>query len=300
MGAIIVAGDALDTASLDKAFDSIEEVDAVISTVGGTSANPQVDGQVSPACCHAPASRHLFSWQSRRRMHPCVIICSIQWSASCSSSLAQLKTSHKAAQGNINIIEAAIKKGVKKFILVTSIGVGDSKDAPPKQVCIKPAQLAAIAMGEHPGNMRSILHSCTKLGSEHCLLQSVSLSSPLCISRTCVAAVGLHLTLARTALHNACCMLTSDLELSSTELCCAVQVYQVLEPVLKEKVKAEDHLKVPALPALNTFYIHQLFYLYPAELASRPELVTACPSLLRVEQMYAAHSSVACRACVTG
>ena len=46
MGAIVVAGDALDPASLDKAFGSIEEVDAVISTVGGTSANPKVDGEV--------------------------------------------------------------------------------------------------------------------------------------------------------------------------------------------------------------------------------------------------------------
>jgi len=39
-----------------------------------------------------------------------------------------------AIQGNINLIEAAAKKGVKKFILLTSIGVGDSKDAPPQQV----------------------------------------------------------------------------------------------------------------------------------------------------------------------
>ena len=37
-------------------------------------------------------------------------------------------------QGNINLIEAAKAKGVKKFVLVTSIGTGDSKDAPPKQV----------------------------------------------------------------------------------------------------------------------------------------------------------------------
>jgi nucleoside-diphosphate-sugar epimerase len=36
--------------------------------------------------------------------------------------------------GNINIIEAALAKGVKKFILVTSIGCGDTKDAPGEQV----------------------------------------------------------------------------------------------------------------------------------------------------------------------
>jgi nucleoside-diphosphate-sugar epimerase len=38
------------------------------------------------------------------------------------------------SQGNINVIEAALAKGVKKFILVTSIGCGDSKDAPGEQV----------------------------------------------------------------------------------------------------------------------------------------------------------------------
>ena len=48
MGAIQVAGDALEPESLARAFDSIEEVDAVISTVGGTSSNPQVDGEVTP------------------------------------------------------------------------------------------------------------------------------------------------------------------------------------------------------------------------------------------------------------
>lgn len=36
-------------------------------------------------------------------------------------------------QGNINLINAAKEKGVKKFVLVTSIGTGDSRDAPPSQ-----------------------------------------------------------------------------------------------------------------------------------------------------------------------
>ena len=46
-------------------------------------------------------------------------------------------------QGNINLIEAAAKKAVKKFVLVTSIGTGDSKDAPPTQVydVLKPVLL---------------------------------------------------------------------------------------------------------------------------------------------------------------
>ncbi len=35
------------------------------------------------------------------------------------------------SEGNINVIDAAIKKGVKKFILVTSVGCGNSKDRSP-------------------------------------------------------------------------------------------------------------------------------------------------------------------------
>ncbi len=34
----------------------------------------------------------------------------------------------------MNLIRQAAKSKVKKFILVTSIGTGDSKDAPPEQV----------------------------------------------------------------------------------------------------------------------------------------------------------------------
>lgn len=37
-------------------------------------------------------------------------------------------------QGNINVMEAAAKAGVKKFVLVTSIGAGDSKAATPPNV----------------------------------------------------------------------------------------------------------------------------------------------------------------------
>jgi nucleoside-diphosphate-sugar epimerase len=59
----------------------IEEVDAVVSTIGGTPADPSAD-----------------------------------------------------SEGNINLIKAAIARGVKRFVLVTSIGTGDSRDAPPQQV----------------------------------------------------------------------------------------------------------------------------------------------------------------------
>lgn len=38
------------------------------------------------------------------------------------------------SSGNINIIAEAVRRGVKKFVLVTSIGTGDSRDAPPEKV----------------------------------------------------------------------------------------------------------------------------------------------------------------------
>jgi hypothetical protein len=37
-------------------------------------------------------------------------------------------------QGNINLINAAIKKGVKKFVLVTSLGCGSSQKAVSERV----------------------------------------------------------------------------------------------------------------------------------------------------------------------
>jgi nucleoside-diphosphate-sugar epimerase len=81
MMAIVVRGDALVSRDVAAAFDQIEEVDAVVSTIGGTPADASAD-----------------------------------------------------SEGNINLIKAAIAKGVKRFVLVTSIGTGDSKDAPPQQV----------------------------------------------------------------------------------------------------------------------------------------------------------------------
>ena len=86
MGAFLCKGDALVDKDVKKAYDMVEEYDAVVSTVGGTPASPEAD-----------------------------------------------------SAGNIKLIEAAAAKGkeqgrMPKFVLVTSIGVGDSKNAPPPQV----------------------------------------------------------------------------------------------------------------------------------------------------------------------
>lgn len=81
MMAIVAKGDALSKEDVDKVFAGIEDVDAVVSSIGGSVADPSAD-----------------------------------------------------STGNINIIEAAAKKGVKKFVLVTSIGCGDSKEAPGEKV----------------------------------------------------------------------------------------------------------------------------------------------------------------------
>ena len=81
MMAIVAKGDALVPSDVARAFDQIEDVDAVVSSVGGSVADPRADGE-----------------------------------------------------GNINLIAAAAKKGVKKFVLVTSVGCGDSASAPGDKV----------------------------------------------------------------------------------------------------------------------------------------------------------------------
>lgn len=90
MMAIVHNGDAMNPEDIEKAFVAIDGVDAVVSTLGGTTADPTVD-----------------------------------------------------SQGNINLIEAALRHGVKKFVLVTSIGTGDSKGATPPNVyeVLKPVLL---------------------------------------------------------------------------------------------------------------------------------------------------------------
>lgn len=90
MMAIVQKGDAMNPEDVEKAFVAIDGVDAVVTTIGGTTADPSAD-----------------------------------------------------SVGNINLIEAAVKHGVKKFVLVTSIGTGDSKDATSAEVyeALKPVLL---------------------------------------------------------------------------------------------------------------------------------------------------------------
>ncbi len=47
MMAIVVKGDALKPEDVERAIESIDGCDAVVSTLGGTTADPQVDSQVS-------------------------------------------------------------------------------------------------------------------------------------------------------------------------------------------------------------------------------------------------------------
>lgn len=51
-----------------------------------------------------------------------------------SSVGGSVKDARADGDGNINLIEAAVKKGVKKFVLITSVGCGSSKAAPGEQV----------------------------------------------------------------------------------------------------------------------------------------------------------------------
>ena len=102
MGAFLSKGDALVDKDVKKAYDMVEEYDAVVSTIGGTPADATAD-----------------------------------------------------SVGNINLIEACVKKGeeqgrMPKFVLVTSIGTGDSQGAPPPQVyeALKPVLLEKVKAEE--------------------------------------------------------------------------------------------------------------------------------------------------------
>ncbi|KAL2613274.1 hypothetical protein R1flu_024966 [Riccia fluitans] len=75
LGAMLAVGDVLDPATIEKTLKS-NSFDAVVCTVGGGTADPEVD-----------------------------------------------------KQGPINLIDAAKKAGVKRFILISSVGTGDSRKA---------------------------------------------------------------------------------------------------------------------------------------------------------------------------
>jgi len=102
MMALVAKGDAMKPADLQKIMDGIEEVDAVICSLGGSTGDASVD-----------------------------------------------------SEGNINLINAAIKKGVKKFVLITSLGCGETKDAIPakayevlKAVLLEKEKAEAVLMAQ--------------------------------------------------------------------------------------------------------------------------------------------------------
>ena len=98
LGGFLVKGDVFDPKSVKKALNLVEEYDAVVSTVGGTPADPKAD-----------------------------------------------------SEGNIALIDACVAKGIKKFVLVTSIGTGDSKSAPPQNVydALEPVLIEKEKAEEH-------------------------------------------------------------------------------------------------------------------------------------------------------
>lgn len=123
MMAIVVNGDACKPEDVEKAFAAIDGVDAVVSTIGGTTADPAADSQVLPQ--PGPAHRAAVLLP-RHTLDP---------------------TPHHAptagTQGNINLIDAAVRHGVKKFVLVTSIGTGAQRAPACGSEALSPAPLQA-------------------------------------------------------------------------------------------------------------------------------------------------------------
>lgn len=118
---------------------AIEDVDAVVCTLGGSSQDPRVDSEVWCWCCS-----NYNNCEHTASMLP--IECSAQHAHDrCCMAifLHDCCLPDHMVQGNINIINAAMKKGVKKFILVTSLGCGNSKEA-----------IGPVSMGPWIGSLR--------------------------------------------------------------------------------------------------------------------------------------------------
>ena len=120
VGGFLVKGDALEPKSVEKAMNQSDEYDAVVSTIGGTPADPRAD-----------------------------------------------------SEANIALIDAAAAKGVGKFVLVTSIGVGDSADAPPPNVfdALKPVLIEKAKAEEH---LKAV---SAKTGMEYAIVRPGGLKS---------------------------------------------------------------------------------------------------------------------------
>ena len=68
MMAIVVRGDAMSPDDVAKAFGQIEQVDAVVSTIGGTPADPNADSQAREPCLNSDLNLNLSPTCAARRI----------------------------------------------------------------------------------------------------------------------------------------------------------------------------------------------------------------------------------------
>lgn len=162
MMAVVVRGDATSKEDVEKAFEQIEDVDLVVSTIGGTPADPRADSEGNINLIEAAAAKvrregvfmsffcpgldkHSFGRRKTRTPH---FFLFFLFSLAHQPRVFHTRLSKKKTQG------------VKKFVLVTSIGCGASWDAPPAQVyeVLKPvllekdkAEAALVAASKRTG-----------------------------------------------------------------------------------------------------------------------------------------------------
>lgn len=160
MMAIVVNGDACKPEDVEKAFAAIDGVDAVISTIGGTTADPTADsqarhacsrtlallpsraGQLSCCCCagqHQPGRRSSSPWRQEvcaRHEH---------WHGWAQRSVGQETTWQLCAWGlpPLACMHACMHGGAAASAPAPCVPAGDSKGAPPPHVydVLKPVLL---------------------------------------------------------------------------------------------------------------------------------------------------------------
>ncbi|CAI7792950.1 unnamed protein product [Closterium sp. NIES-54] len=131
LGAMLAIGDVMAPGTIEKALRG-NTFDAVVSTVGGGLTDIKVDSVSDMHCCNQKSVvlhcdmgwvTGMCFWMRSLQLRYCPSFVPPPFLFSCFIPFLR--------DGNINVIAAAEKAGVPRFVLVSSIGAGDSKAAVP-------------------------------------------------------------------------------------------------------------------------------------------------------------------------
>ena len=173
MMAVVVRGDATSKEDVEKAFAQIEEVDLVVSTIGGTPADPRADSEGNINLIEAAAAKVKETEFLLLRFFVFGSFFSKKKKMEEDSPFFLLLFALFPFQTRAFSTIKTLSQGVKKFVLVTSIGCGASRDAPPAQVydVLKPVLL------EKDKAEAALVAACKRTGMEYVIIRPGGLSN---------------------------------------------------------------------------------------------------------------------------